>query len=111
MGCGGKCNKRECCNSLESLTWGKASQLLKNIDSWEVWELPHETRLMKSYNFKDFAKALGFVNKIGLIAEKINHHPTIQLEWGKVNVEVWSHEKKDLTKLDFVLAEEIDKII
>jgi 4a-hydroxytetrahydrobiopterin dehydratase len=63
----------------------------------------------KAYNFPDFVKALGFVNKIGAIAEEQGHHPDIYLTWGKVRVDIWTHKIDGLTESDFVLAAKCDR--
>jgi pterin-4a-carbinolamine dehydratase len=111
MSCRGKCNKGGChTGGAKVLCCTARARRFEELKGWEIWELPPETRLVKSYNFKDFAEALNFVNKVGVIAEKINHHPNIQLEWGKVGVDIWTHAVNDLTELDFVLAKEIDCI-
>ena len=55
-------------------------------------------------------EALGFVNRVGEIAEQQSHHPDIHLAWGKVRVEVWTHKIDGLTESDFILAAKIDEI-
>ena len=74
--------------------------------SWQI----SENRLQKSFKFKDFNQALSFINQVGEIAEKLNHHPKITNVYSLVDLELWTHTKNDVTKLDHELAEEIDKI-
>ena len=74
--------------------------------SWQI----SENRLQKSFKFKDFNQALSFINQVGEIAEKLNHHPKITNVYNLVELELWTHTKNDVTKLDHKLAEEIDKI-
>ncbi len=62
----------------------------------------------KKYSFKDFARALAFVNKIGKIAENEGHHPDIELGWGRVKVTLTTHAIGGLSQNDFILAAKID---
>ena len=52
----------------------------------------------------DFLQALDFVNKVGELAEEQGHHPSIGLEWGKVEVTTWTHKINGLTESDFILG-------
>ena len=66
--------------------------------------------LTKEFNFNDFKSALDFVNKIGEVAEHKNHHPDIELGWGKVKVTLTTHSEGKVTQKDHDLAQKIDKI-
>jgi 4a-hydroxytetrahydrobiopterin dehydratase len=68
-------------------------------------------KLHRSFKFKNFAKALDFVNKIGNIAEEQMHHPDLKLGWGYVEVEILTHKITDLVESDFILAAKIDESI
>ena len=74
------------------------------------WDLVEEHHVSKTYKFPNFVQALGFVNKVGEIAERANHHPLIHLTWGKVGIEIWTHKIDGLTESDFILAAKIDQI-
>jgi 4a-hydroxytetrahydrobiopterin dehydratase len=73
------------------------------------WKLKKSQRIEKEFKFKNFLQALKFTNAIGKIAERQNHHPDIQLSWGLVKVEIWTHKVNGLTESDFVLAARIDR--
>ena len=77
----------------------------------EGWELIGEKKIRKEFGFKDFIKALSFVNKVGEIAEKEGHHPDIGLSYGNVVVELSTHDAGELSEKDFVVAKKIDLII
>ncbi|MEI7683186.1 MAG: 4a-hydroxytetrahydrobiopterin dehydratase [Candidatus Saccharibacteria bacterium] len=66
--------------------------------------------ISKTYDFPDFKSALGFVDKVGALAEAANHHPDIQLGWGKVTISLTSHDKGQVTDKDINLAKEIDAL-
>ena len=113
MHCKGSCdNKKSCCNkdgchSNEAVCQTTRDKLLEELGGWTI-SLTEPQRLMKTYDFENFVDALRFVNKVGVVAEEMNHHPNICLEWGKVGVEIWTHAVNDLTELDFILARKID---
>ena len=50
------------------------------------WQVIDGHHLEKTYRFKNFVEALAFTNRLGELAESINHHPEISLGWGKVKV-------------------------
>jgi 4a-hydroxytetrahydrobiopterin dehydratase len=58
----------------------------------------------------DFRAALDLVNRIGALAEEVWHHPSLKLEWGRVEVEIWTHKIDGLSESDFILAAKIDQI-
>ena len=74
------------------------------------WKVAEEQRLEKIFKFSDFKKALEFTNHVGEIAEKQGHHPDIFLTYGEVKLQIWSHKAGGLTKDDFTLARDVNKI-
>lgn len=69
-----------------------------------------DNQLTHSFDFPDFKTALAFVNKVGAAAEAANHHPDIQLGWGKVVISLTTHSAGKVTDKDKQLAKEIDTI-
>lgn len=61
--------------------------------------------LVRAFTFKDFSEALAFVVRVGLLAEKHDHHPDVQLGFGKAQVLWTTHDAKGVTELDLKLAE------
>jgi 4a-hydroxytetrahydrobiopterin dehydratase len=72
------------------------------------WRIVDGHHLEKEYKFPNFAEALAFVNRVGAIAEEMDHHPDIYLAWGKVRIQTWTHVANGLTQKDFVLADRIE---
>lgn len=73
------------------------------------WSDVEEKSIVKEYKFKDFKEALGFVNKVGDIAESEGHHPDISLHnWNKVTVTLSTHAIGGLSENDFIMASKID---
>jgi len=81
------------------------SKLLPQLDGWSMIAGP---RLTRQWKFPDFATALAFVNRVGVVADAEDHHPDVALAWGRVGVELWTHAAGGLTENDFILAAKID---
>jgi 4a-hydroxytetrahydrobiopterin dehydratase len=80
---------------------------LENLSGWDY----KENKITKEFETKDFASALGFVVKVGIEAEKMDHHPDITMHsWNKVNVSITTHSAGGVTDNDFKLAENIDNL-
>lgn len=77
----------------------------------EGWEIIEDKKIQKEFVFKDFIEALAFVNSVGEIAEQEEHHPDIVLSYGRVVVELSTHDIGGLSEKDFVVADKIDLII
>jgi 4a-hydroxytetrahydrobiopterin dehydratase len=67
-------------------------------------------RLEKKFVFKDFREALAFTNKVGALAEDLEHHPDVRLGYGEVTLSLSTHSVHGLTEKDFILASRIDKL-
>jgi 4a-hydroxytetrahydrobiopterin dehydratase len=69
------------------------------------------TALVKDFSFKDFVSAWGFMNKVALLAEKMDHHPDWSNVYNKVSIRLSTHDAGNkITDKDRKLAEEIDKL-
>jgi 4a-hydroxytetrahydrobiopterin dehydratase len=67
--------------------------------------------LVREYKLADFVAALAFVNQVGEVAERANHHPDILVHgWNQVRLELSTHSQGGLTEADFALAAEIDRL-
>ena len=62
----------------------------------------------KTYKFKDFSHALGFVNQVAEAAEAVNHHPDILIRYSKVTLTLTTHDSGGLTLNDVDLAAACD---
>jgi 4a-hydroxytetrahydrobiopterin dehydratase len=74
------------------------------------WEL-RDGKVVKSFQFPSFMNAIGFVNEIAKIAERLDHHPIITINWKTVKLSLKSFDVDAITKRDIALAEEIEKSI
>lgn len=81
----------------------------KKMEKLKDWALEGDA-IVKDVTFNDFKQALEFVNKVGEVAEKNNHHPSIILDYNFVHLTLTTHSEHTLTEKDFIVAEEIDKL-
>jgi len=74
--------------------------------------LHEDNRLKKTFQFKDFTEAFGFMTKVAIVAEKMNHHPTWTNTWNTVSFELSTHDAGNtVTDRDRKLADAIDKLV
>lgn len=74
------------------------------------WKTNNE-QLEREFTFSNFKQALRFVNKVGELAEEMDHHPDILLfGYKKVKITLTTHSGGKITELDYGLAEKIDQI-
>ena len=77
-------------------------------------EIPKWTRdgstITRTWKLDDFREALAFINRVGELAEAMNHHPDIYNSWATVRLALTTHDRGGLTSLDFELAKEIDAL-
>jgi 4a-hydroxytetrahydrobiopterin dehydratase len=68
-------------------------------------------QLKRSFAFKDFVEAFGFMTQVAFVAEKMNHHPTWSNVYNKVDIQLFTHDANDsITDKDIKLSKEIDRI-
>jgi 4a-hydroxytetrahydrobiopterin dehydratase len=86
------------------------NEINENLQKISGWKFNNQ-KIEKEYLLKDFSDALGFVNKVGQIAEAMDHHPDILMHsWNKVKISVSTHSENGITKKDFELASKIESI-
>ena len=78
-------------------------------NGWQLKRKPD--RIEKEFTFRNFKQALKFTNKVGEIAEKINHHPDIYIHsYKKARIELRTHSLNGLHQVDFILARKIEAL-
>ncbi len=86
-----------------------AEEILHNLAEMEDWHAENDI-LSKRFEFENFSKALDFVNKVGAIAERRDHHPDIAFGWGYAEINLTTHDRGGITAFDFAVAKEISRI-
>jgi 4a-hydroxytetrahydrobiopterin dehydratase len=75
-----------------------------------MWK-EEDNKLKKTFTFSDFTHAFGFMTKVAIAAEKMNHHPTWTNTWNTVSFELSTHDAGDVvTDKDKKLADTIDQL-
>lgn len=73
------------------------------------WGLSDDgTAISRRFTFADFAAAMRFVNAVADAAERLDHHPDIDIRWNTVDLTLSTHSVGGLTDNDFTLARQID---
>jgi len=79
---------------------------LKKLPSWRVAD--QRDAITKTFQFKDFNTAFGFMTRVALLAEKMNHHPEWFNVYNRVEVTLATHDVQGLSALDITMAEKMD---
>ncbi|HET6466434.1 MAG TPA: 4a-hydroxytetrahydrobiopterin dehydratase [Nitrospiria bacterium] len=88
----------------EKLSSGEIQNKLKALNGWQ-WS---DNAIKKQYVFESFMPAIRFVNRVAELAEAVDHHPDITINYRKVTMGLSTHSAGGLTQKDFALAEKID---
>ena len=86
------------------------TQLDDFIENNPSWRIDNKT-IQKEFKFNNFIEAFGFMSKVALLSEKMDHHPDWQNTYNKVKIYLTTHDKGGITTNDIKLAESIDKLI
>lgn len=85
-----------------------AAQAIARLSGWA--ETPGRDAITKAYKFADFNAAFGFMNRIALQAEKMDHHPEWSNVYNKVEIVLTTHDANGVTEKDVALATFMDAI-
>lgn len=99
---------RPCEGGMKALDKDGARALAGQVPKWKIRK--DEPRLWRELIFKDFVRAIKFVNAVALLAESENHHPDIHVHYNKVKLVLWTHDLGGLSENDFILAAKIDTL-
>lgn len=80
---------------------------IKKNTGWK--KMKARSALQKSFQFSDFNEAFGFMSRVALVAEQMNHHPEWFNVYNRVDVTLSTHDAGGITALDFKLAQKMDK--
>ena len=91
---------------VERITGEARRQALAELDSWK--EVGDRDAICKSFAFKTFNQAWGFMSRVALAAERMNHHPEWSNVYNRVDIRLTTHDCGGLSELDVKLARKID---
>lgn len=92
----------------ERLSPDACKSALKSLAGWH--EAQGGKAIGKTFAFKDFNEAFGFMVRAALVAEKMDHHPEWSNVYRTVKVELSTHDADGVTELDIALAAAMDAI-
>ena len=93
----------------EKLVGAKRQAALRDLHGWA--EVPERDAIRKSYHFADFNAAWGFMSRVALVAEKLDHHPEWFNVYNRVEIRLTTHDAGGLSKRDVALAQAIDGFV
>jgi 4a-hydroxytetrahydrobiopterin dehydratase len=92
----------------ERLTESARKAALADLSGWG--EVPGREAIQKTFKFKDFNGAFGFMARVALVAERMDHHPEWRNVWNTVDVVLSTHDVGGLTQKDIELAARMNAI-
>ena len=91
---------------MPALTTKQVSLHLKAVPNWSK----RAQTIVRTFKFEGFLNSIAFVNRIARKAQKINHHPDIDICFNKVTLTLTTHDEGGLTEKDFSLARQCDEV-
>jgi len=82
-------------------------QKLIHLDNWTL----NENKLYRNFVFTNFIEAFGFMTKVALLAETMNHHPEWHNVYSRVNIHLTTHNVNGISGRDFTLASPLDSLL
>ncbi len=89
------------------LTETQIAEAVASLDGWEL----RDGKLHRQFEFKTFVEAWGFMSRVALLAEKMNHHPEWFNVWNTVRIALSTHEVGGLSNFDVELATKINALV
>ncbi len=91
------------------LTDAQRAELARTLPGWSL--VNGRDAIERSFRFRDFNEAWGFMNRVALLAESQNHHPDWSNVWSRVRIELSTHDAGGLTDNDVKLAQAINALL
>lgn len=80
----------------------------EKIDEMQLWSFSSK-KLKTRVEFENYRDAVFFANSVFSIAEEEFHHPEVKVEYGAVEIDLWSHEEEGVTEKDIEMANRIEQ--
>ncbi|MCW8131179.1 MAG: 4a-hydroxytetrahydrobiopterin dehydratase [Planctomycetota bacterium] len=88
-----------------------SAAIVEKLETVPGWALRDDGgAITRSFKFRNFAEAFGFMSEMALAAEKLDHHPEWFNVWATVKVDLNTHDAGGITKLDFELAARMEEL-
>ena len=89
---------------MAKLSHEQISEKLKGLAGWEL----KADAITKRFKFKEFMDGIRFINRIAEIADGMDHHPDIAINYTRITFSCSTHDQGGITEKDFKLANEIE---
>jgi 4a-hydroxytetrahydrobiopterin dehydratase len=89
---------------MERIPESEVGQWMERVPDWQ--RVGNE--IERTFRFRDFREAIAFVVQVALLAERMDHHPDIEIRYRQVTLRLSTHSAGGLTEKDFHLAQQID---
>ena len=93
--------------SREKLSPQAVDEALKELDGWNVAD--GGAAIARTFDFRNFSEAFGFMTRVALAAEKMDHHPDWSNVYKTVEVKLSTHDSGGVTELDVKLARQMNR--
>lgn len=94
---------------VEQLSDAERADALDDLEDWDYDEA--RDAITRSFTFRDFTEAFGFMTRVALLAEKADHHPEWSNVWNRVEILLTTHDAGGLSGRDIELAHAIDALL
>lgn len=94
---------------VEKLDTAGRAALARDLPGWAMVE--GRDAIARTFRFKDFSEAWGFMSRVALLAEKQDHHPEWFNVWNRVEITLSTHDAGGLSARDVALARAIDALV
>jgi len=94
---------------VEQLSDAERADALDDLEDWDYDDA--RDAITRSFTFRDFSEAFGFMARVALLAEKADHHPEWSNVWNRVDILLTTHDAGGLSGRDIELAHAIDALL
>lgn len=91
---------------ISALTDSERAQALTQLSEWTLHD--DSKAISRSFKFADFNEAFGFMTRVALLADKMDHHPEWSNVYNRVDITLTTHDADGLSKRDVTMAKAID---
>ena len=92
---------------IEKLSPTAIEQQLAGLNGWSL----NQNKLYRQFVFENFIEAFGFMSRVALLAETMNHHPEWSNVYNRVEIHLTTHDADGISERDFALAEQINSLL
>ncbi len=104
--------KCEACDvTVTPLSNSEIDTLMQEVEGWDLIEESGIPKLKRVFKTTNYAKSMSLTNAIAQLAESVNHHPLMIVEYASVTVLWWSHRIKGLHRNDFIMAAKTSELL